>query len=122
MKETLRKSFARAAEDLMVKLQKVEHSIGALRGSLQVCADRGMSLRLQDQKRTLVALSDSIPSLRSFLQADIAAVNTACLEANVEENDYTVLTYDDLEYELELAEAELRKKIAFVDNQVGRPR
>ena len=36
----------------------------------------------------------------------------------MEENDYTVLTFDDLEHELELAEAEVRKKIAFVENQV----
>jgi len=37
----------------------------------------------------------------------------------VEENDYTVLTFDDLEYELGLAEGNIRKKIAFVENQVG---
>lgn len=37
----------------------------------------------------------------------------------MEENDYTVLTWDDLEFELELAEAGIRKKIAFVENQVG---
>jgi hypothetical protein len=53
------------------------------------------------------------------LETDIASVNAACIEANVEENDYTVLTFDDLDYELGLAEAELRKKIAFVDNQVN---
>ena len=37
----------------------------------------------------------------------------------MEENDYTVLTWDDLEFELELAEAGIRKKIAFVENQVS---
>lgn len=37
----------------------------------------------------------------------------------MEENDYTVLTFDDLEYELGLAEGNIRKKIAFVENQVG---
>ena len=46
-------------------------------------------------------------------------MNKACQEAKVEENDYTVLTIDDLEYELELAEAGIRKKIAFVENQVS---
>lgn len=37
----------------------------------------------------------------------------------MEENDYTVLTFDDLEYELGLAEGNIRKKIAFVENQVS---
>ena len=58
-----------------------------------------------------------MPALRTRL-VEVAAVNKSCLEAKVEENDYTVLTLDDLEYELELAEAGIRKKIAFVDNQV----
>ena len=45
-------------------------------------------------------------------------MHARCQEAKIEENDYTVLTYDDLEYELELAEKAIRTKIAFVDNQV----
>ena len=56
--------------------------------------------------------------LKAKLRDEISAVDRSCLEAKVEENDYTVLTFDDLEYELELAEANIRKKIAFVENQV----
>jgi hypothetical protein len=73
----------------------------------------------QDQKTTLLKLVQVIPVLRNLLNSDVATVNLACIEAKVEENDYTVLTVDDLEYELELAEAGIRKKIAFVENQVG---
>ena len=58
-----------------------------------------------------------MPALKTLL-TNVAAVNQSCLEAKVEENDHTVLTLDDLEYELELAEAGIRKKIAFVENQV----
>ncbi len=36
IKEALRKDFAQAAEDFMVRLQKVEQAIGVLRGSLPV--------------------------------------------------------------------------------------
>lgn len=36
IKEVLRKEFAKAAEDFVVKLQRVEQAIGALQGSLQV--------------------------------------------------------------------------------------
>lgn len=55
-----------------------------------------------------------------MLSTEISDLNNSCLEAKVEENDYTVLTVDDLEYELELAEVGLKKKIAFIDNQVSR--
>jgi hypothetical protein len=53
------------------------------------------------------------------LNKDILAVDKSCQVAKVEENDYTVLTFDDLEYELGLAEGNIRKKIAFVENQVS---
>jgi hypothetical protein len=36
IKEALRKEFARAAEDFVVRLQRVEQAIGALKGPLQV--------------------------------------------------------------------------------------
>jgi hypothetical protein len=55
------------------------------------------------------------------LNKDILAVDKSCQVAKVEENDYTVLTFDDLEYELGLAEGNIRKKIAFVENQVSIP-
>jgi hypothetical protein len=41
-----------------------------------------------------------------------------CAAANVEENDYTVFTYQDLEYEFELLQQGITKKIKFLDNQV----
>lgn len=57
--------------------------------------------------------------LRRSLESEVVAIDRACQEAKVEENDYTVLTVDDLAYELELTEAGIRKKIAFVENQVS---
>jgi len=44
-----------------------------------------------------------------------------CNSANVEENDYTVFTCQDLEFELELVVQSIAKKIAFIDNQVRFP-
>ncbi len=37
---------------------------------------------------------------------------------NVDENDYTVFTTSDLEFELELLRQSVAKKLAFIDNQV----
>lgn len=87
-------------------MQKIEQVIGSLSGSLQ------------DQKQALLKLSDGLPTMRLALTRDIAAANQACLEAKVDENDYTVFTYDDLEFELEIAEEGMRKKLAFVENQM----
>jgi hypothetical protein len=39
------------------------------------------------------------------------------LDANIEENDFTVISYEDLEYEIELLEGSLRKKLSFIDNR-----
>jgi hypothetical protein len=43
-----------------------------------------------------------------------------CTAANVEENDYTVFSCQDLELELELVVHVIAKKITFIDNQVRR--
>ena len=50
---------------------------------------------------------------------DVRAAEAECAAANVEENDYTIFTTQDLEFELELLRQSVQKKIAFIDNQVG---
>lgn len=42
-----------------------------------------------------------------------------CSAANVDENDYTVFTTQDLKFELELVLQSVAKKISFIDNQVS---
>ena len=39
----------------------------------------------------------------------------------MDENDYTVFTFHDLEFEHELVVQSVSKKIAFIDNQVSDP-
>lgn len=73
----------------------------------------------QDQQAKLLKLMEVIPHLRGHLNGMISAIDQACQEAKVEENDYTGHSVDDLEYELELAEVGVKQKIAFVENQVG---
>jgi hypothetical protein len=41
-----------------------------------------------------------------------------CLAANIDENDHTVFTCADLQFELELIEQAIVKKISFLENQV----
>ena len=58
-----------------------------------------------------------IPALSDIL-ATVSLAEAECNAANVEENDHTVFTYQDLEFELELVVQSIVKKIAFIDNQV----
>lgn len=50
--------------------------------------------------------------------AVVTRVEEECIAANVDENDYTVLTSQDLAFELELVVQSIVKKISFIDNQV----
>ena len=49
---------------------------------------------------------------------DVATAEVACTAANVDENDYTVFTHQDLEFELDLVVQSVTKKIKFIENQV----
>ena len=41
-----------------------------------------------------------------------------CNDANVDENDYTVFTFQDLQFEFDLVRQALAKKNLFIENQV----
>jgi hypothetical protein len=59
-----------------------------------------------------------IPALEAALDG-VAAAEADCNFANVEENDYTIFTCQDLQFELELAVHSIQKKITFIENQVS---
>lgn len=56
------------------------------------------------------SVSDSLTEVRQAEQD--------CIDANVEENDHTVYTADDLEFETDEVRKAAARKIAFVENQV----
>ena len=60
-----------------------------------------------------------MPALADKL-AELAGAEEDCQAANVDENDYTVFTFADLEFEHELVVQGISKKLAFIDNQVSR--
>ena len=72
----------------------------------------------QEQEEHVRSLQTKLPSLEEAL-ATVARAEEQCLAANVEENDYTVFTLQDLEFEHELLVQSITKKIAFIDNQVS---
>ena len=58
-----------------------------------------------------------MPALSATLST-VAQAEAECNAANVEENDYTVFSCQDLKFELELVVHSIAKKITFIDNQV----
>ncbi|ERS97813.1 hypothetical protein HMPREF1624_05984 [Sporothrix schenckii ATCC 58251] len=105
IKNNLRKSFADKANDFALALNTVQLAISGLEGDVE------------DQLHHVRKLSQNLPPLEKYL-ATIAAVDAQCQEANIEENDFTTYTYDELTYELGLVKASVSKKLAFLENQM----
>lgn len=105
IKNALRKSFADKANDFAMALNTMQLAISGLEGDVE------------DQLHHVRKLSDNLPPLDAYLEK-IAEVDAKCQEANIEENDFTTYTYDELCYELSLVKSSVAKKLAFLDNQM----
>ncbi|KAG5363537.1 Alpha-actinin-like protein 1 [Yarrowia sp. B02] len=105
LKESLRKRFADAANDFSDGLSVLSAAIS------------GMDGPLEDQLEEIAHISDKLRPLTEKLRV-LKELDISCVEANVEENDYTVYSYDELEYDLGLAKESVKKKLAFIENQI----
>ena len=105
IKDKLRRDFADKANSLALTLSTISTSISGLEGDVE------------DQLQHSKSLSEHLPPLDEYLKV-IKAIDERCEEANIEENDYTTYTYDELEYELGLVRSSVSKKLAFLENQL----
>ncbi|KAF0543798.1 actinin-like protein [Gigaspora margarita] len=105
IKESLRKTFAQSANDFQKSLDSISHSLAELDGNLDA--------QLVTVKSLLAKLGPLENSLRQMEELD-----AQCREANVEENDYTVFSIDDLKFELRLVQQSINKKSSFIENQM----
>ena len=105
IKNGLRRSFAERANDFAFTLHTISTSISGLEGEVE------------DQLRHTKKLSEHLAPLDDFLER-LAELDEQCAQANIEENDYTTYTYDELEYELGLVKSSVNKKLAFLENQM----
>ncbi|EJD50612.1 hypothetical protein AURDEDRAFT_143461 [Auricularia subglabra TFB-10046 SS5] len=105
IKETLRKAFADLANQFEQQLRKISSELASLEGPLE------------DQQTSAKTIQTRLPPLTEQL-ATVKTAEDECAAANVEENDYTVFTHQDLEFELTLLTQNVSKKIAFIDNQI----
>ena len=72
---------------------------------------------VQSQQRRVHDLGRALPRLAQDLPT-LQALEAACDEAKIEENDYTIHSYDDILYEVSLLQETIAKRAAFVENQV----
>lgn len=105
IKDRLRRSFADKANDFTLTLNTLSLAISGLEGDVE------------EQLRLVQRLSNSLPPLEAFLST-IEAMDRRCAEANIEENDYTTYTYDELSYEFGLVQSSVSKKLSFLENQM----
>jgi len=105
IKNALRRSFADKANDFALTLNTLSLAISGLEGDVE------------DQLQHVRRLNSNLPPLDAFLDT-IAALDQQCEEANIEENDFTTYTYDELEYELGLVKSSVSKKLSFLENQM----
>ena len=69
------------------------------------------------QRTRVAVMSKDLGGLGSDLD-EIAKAERDCNDANVDENDYTVFTFQDLQFEFDLVRQALAKKNLFIENQV----
>ena len=77
----------------------------------------GLEGDVEDQLRHVQRLHANLPPLDQYLET-IARLDAHCEEANIEENDFTTYTYEELAYELTLVKSSVSKKLAFLQNQL----
>ena len=122
MREDLRKKFAKLANDFEQKLHDISSELAGISGPLEVRLQLSNitnfvlnTIHPQDQQPQINLIQTRLPVLSDALSM-VKDAEAECAAANVEENDYTVFTYQDLEFELELVVHAVRKKMYYFAN------
>ena len=105
IKNSLRRSFADKANDFAMTLSTLSLAVSGLDGDVE------------DQMDHAQKLASNLPHLEKYLSV-IGTIDHQCQEANIDENDFTTYTYDELVYELDLVKQSVNKKLKFLDNQM----
>jgi Ca2+-binding EF-hand superfamily protein len=103
--DTLRKNFATPANAFAVTLSSLKSALASASGNL----NQQFTL-CQSKQSELEAIADQLPLIQSAELHQLAA--------NIEDNEYTDHTYDDLAFEYEQLKKNYAKKISFVETQI----
>jgi len=117
IKEGLRRSFAEKANEFSLLLDTISLSITKFEGALEVHLT--LIALTKDQLQQVKHIKQGLAPIGQVL-GHLKKLDLRCQEAHIEENDYTIYSYDDLEYAFNLAKASVDKKLDFIQNQVCR--
>ena len=115
--------FANLANAFERRLYAISSDLAAIEGPLEVCIhitslDPYLDiLWVQEQQGQVHDLQERVMPFAEEL-AEVVRAEEECVAANVDENDYTIFTSQDLAFELELVVQNIVKKISFIENQV----
>ena len=105
IKKNLQQTFAEKANSFADTLSTLSLAIAGLSGDLP------------DQLAHVRRLHSNLPPLSTYLNA-LSSLSAQLEAANIEENDFTTYTYDELSYELSLVQSSITQKMGFLENQM----
>ncbi|PVF98471.1 hypothetical protein CPB86DRAFT_806806 [Serendipita vermifera] len=105
IKDRLQRRFAELADSFEEQLRRFSSDLAAIEGPLE------------SQQTQVNVMAEDLKPFSQLLEA-LAAAEKDCLDANVEENDYTIFSRQDLEFELELVQQAIAKRTLFIENQI----
>jgi len=105
VKENLRRNFADLANSLQDRLNEISAAVISLEGELES--------QLGVVKQQMNKLPDIYQGMEEAQRAQ-----DLCDEANIEENEFTILAVEDLEFDVNVISQTLREKSAFIENQI----
>jgi Ca2+-binding EF-hand superfamily protein len=103
--DTLRKNFATPANDLAQHLSNLKSALAATSGNLNE-----QFAFCQAKQSELESLADQLPLIQSAELQQLAA--------NIEDNEYSDHTYDDLAFEYDQLKKNFAKKVSFIETQI----
>ncbi|KNC98650.1 uncharacterized protein SPPG_06332 [Spizellomyces punctatus DAOM BR117] len=104
-KDALKKKFANAANQFQNNLNNISGSLTDLEGDLS------------NQLDTVHELILRLEPLKNDLQ-DLERLNAECMEAHIEDNEFTIYSVEDLSFDFGLLTQSVVKKSAFIENQM----
>lgn len=105
IKEVLKNKYADAANTFQESMNSISSQVSHLNGELE------------SQLESVRALISKLTPLQDSLKA-IDTLSSDCNEANIEDNEYTIHSVEDLSFELGILTQSLLKKTSFLENQI----
>jgi hypothetical protein len=104
-KDAIRQRYADVANTFALALTGISVALSNVNGELEDQLKAAGVLQLQT-----LPLKDTIETLHSL--------DSACDEANIDDNEFTIYSVEDLVFDLSLVTRSIAKKITFIQNQV----